>query len=247
MKKLDLRDKAIIAGLFIAKFNKVGLQTLGFSSFIEAYNTIGFSLNIKPLSIRGYRDEFDAQYEHRQGWNRKMREYCKKIYDEFGSLDFEAFLELMKEIIFPDYQIQQIIENLEIAEKEDKTTFAKRLMTGIAAEQYFKNVYTQINIFENLTLEDTTKYGCGFDFKLSNENTFYGVEVKGLNGKKGSISLTNKEYKVAQLMTENYFVFLVKNFKEEPYHEIYQNPINGQLSFKKIDTPIIQVNWLANV
>ena len=51
----------------------------------------------------------------------------------------------------------------------------------------------------------------------------------------------------AQIMTENYFVFVVKNFINKPNHKIYQNPINTQLSFKKIEIPIIQINWLANV
>lgn len=49
---MDAREKSILSGLFLSKFNKIGLTKLGFNSHVEAFNAIGFSLNVKPNSIK---------------------------------------------------------------------------------------------------------------------------------------------------------------------------------------------------
>lgn len=126
-------------------------------------------------------------------------------------------------------------------------SFAKRLMTGQAAEQYFRSMYRQINPFKDLELEDTTKLGCGFDFKLSSSNVFYGVEVKGLSEQNGAIVLTSKEHSVASILRNRFFLFVVKNFNENPFHEIYQDPLNGKLVFSRVEQKTIQISWTAKL
>jgi hypothetical protein len=76
---VDSRTKQIIAGLFLSRFDKAGLQALGFSTFTEAFNTIGFALSANPASIKNYRDEFDPIYSTTlKGWRkRRTRAYCK--------------------------------------------------------------------------------------------------------------------------------------------------------------------------
>lgn len=67
------REKGILSGLFLSKFDKEGLKNLGFSSFKEAFNIIGILLGISPNSIKNYRDEFAPKFSNsRQGWH--MRE-----------------------------------------------------------------------------------------------------------------------------------------------------------------------------
>jgi len=73
------------------------------------------------------------------------------------------------------------------------------------------------------------------------------VEVKGLREKTGTLSLTPKEYQVATVLTNRFFLFVVKNFQESPFHEIYQNPLLGQLRFAKKETVAIHISWLTNV
>ena len=78
------REKAIISGLYLSKFDKEGLHHLGFDSFTEAFNVIGLALNVKPASIKNYRDEFDPKFPNeRRGWHKRaMRPYVKDVYDK---------------------------------------------------------------------------------------------------------------------------------------------------------------------
>ena len=87
-------------------------------------------------------------------------------------------------------------------EKPDEHSFAKRLLTGQAAEKFFEINYHEIPKFKNFHSENTTKRGCGFDFKLTNNKSdnFLGIEVKGLSESFGTISLTAKEYNVAGIL-----------------------------------------------
>lgn len=56
------RDKLILCGLFLSKFDTFGLKKLGFSSFTEAFNVLGYALEAKAMNIKNYRDEFDPYF-----------------------------------------------------------------------------------------------------------------------------------------------------------------------------------------
>ena len=245
---LTRREKSVLVGLYLSKFDLEGLQNLGFSSFTEAFNVVGSALGVRPASLKNYRDEFDPLFPNkRKGWHKRaIRAYCKIVYNSFGGLNLEEFTTLLKQVVYRDRELDVLVEAAERKEGEDRS-FAKRLMTGQAAEEYFKAVYKQISPFKNLDLQDTTKMGCGFDFKLSSPKLFYGVEVKGLSEQSGSIALTSKEHAVASIMTSRFFLFVVKNFRENPFHELYQDPLNGKLIFKKIEQKTIQINWTAKI
>jgi len=73
------------------------------------------------------------------------------------------------------------------------------------------------------------------------------VEVKGLNGLSSNIALTEKEYSVAGYLKQDYFLFVVKNFVEKPTHIYYQNPLENNLKFKKVETQIIQITYNTNI
>ena len=244
---MNTREKSILSGLFLSKFDKQGLKSLGFNSHTEAFNAIGFALGVKPASIKNYRDEFDPFFpNNRQGWHKRdIREYCKKVYDDFQNLKLDDFVSLVKHAVYQNRDLDILSENIE-KKQDENTSFAKRLITGQAAENYFQENYNKIDVFSRYELEDTTKLGCGFDFKLHKNNDYIGVEVKGLNGMNGNISLTNKEYAVADFLHQKYFLFIVKNFTETPIHQYYQNPLN-KLPFNKIERQITQISWSTNV
>src|SRR6266705_2844103 len=69
------------------------IKRLGFDSFIEAFNVIGYAMRSKPASIKNYRDEFDPLFPNRRkGWHkRKTRDYCLKVFEEYKNLDLESF------------------------------------------------------------------------------------------------------------------------------------------------------------
>src|SRR5579863_10429924 len=98
MRQFSVRDKAILAGLYLSKFNSKGLQRLGFDSSTEAFNVIGSALGVRPASVKNYRDEFDPLFPNkRKGWHKRpIREYCKAVFNAFGTLNFETFTSLLK-------------------------------------------------------------------------------------------------------------------------------------------------------
>src|SRR5258708_2762236 len=140
-QEIGKRDKSILAGLFLSKYDSAGLKKLGFESFIEAFNVIGYALGAKPASIKNYRDEFDPLFPNaRKGWyKRPTREYCRKVFEEYKNLDLESFTGLVKSFTGYDENAWSELQTKE--EKGDtESLFAKRLITGLAAEQYFETV-----------------------------------------------------------------------------------------------------------
>ena len=109
------RDKSILVGLYLSKFDEQALLGLGFKGFNEAYNVLGFALGSKPASIKNYRDEFDPFFPNtRKGRHkRQIREYCKKILDDFSNLDLETFTELIKSFVIKNYEVERIVEKFE--------------------------------------------------------------------------------------------------------------------------------------
>src|SRR5258706_16426971 len=87
------REKLILTGLYLSKYDLLGLKKLGFESFVEAFNIIGYALGEKPASIKNYRDEFDPLFPNkRKGWrNRATRQYCLKVFEEYKNLDIGTF------------------------------------------------------------------------------------------------------------------------------------------------------------
>ena len=86
------RDKLILAGLFLSKFDEEALILLGFDTFTEAFNAIGLALQARPAAVKNYRDEFDPYFPNqRLGWHkREMRPNCLKIYETYRHLAIDA-------------------------------------------------------------------------------------------------------------------------------------------------------------
>jgi len=249
-QRISPRAKLILTGLSLSQYDLVRLKRLGFGSFVEAFNIVGFALGAKPMTIKNYRDEFDPLFQNRRkGWHsRPIRDYCRKVFEEYKHLDMDAFAGLIQS--FAGYDENLLSEV--IVDKDEggaESSFAKRLITGLAAERYFESVQANLSEFEGYVVENTTQLGCGYDFRLRKEadQDFLAVEVKGLNERTGTLSLTPKEYQVATALTNRFFLFVVKNFQELPFHEIYQNPLVGQLRFVKKETVAIHISWLTNV
>ena len=146
-QRISSREKLILAGLYLSKYDSLGLQQLGFESFMEAFNVIGYALGSRPASIKNYRDEFDPFFPNlRKGWHKRpIREYCLKVYEEYGNLDLESFAGVIKSFVGYDDNVwsgvQPVQENEELYESP---SYFSRLATGLAAEQYFESVQPSI-------------------------------------------------------------------------------------------------------
>ena len=97
-QKIATREKLILTGLYLSKYDAAGLKGLGFESFVEAFNVIGYALGQKPASIKNYRDEFDPLFANkRRGWHKRpTRDYCLKVFTNYKGLDLETFTDLIK-------------------------------------------------------------------------------------------------------------------------------------------------------
>jgi hypothetical protein len=249
-RQLTRRERLILIGLYFAKFDLLGLEKLGFDGFVEAFNVIGFALGSKPASVKNYRDEFDPLFPNqRKGWHKRpIRGYCMKILERYKDVDLETFTALIKSFVQADENIWSEIPTAD-DQNEGESAFAKRLITGLAAEEYFESVPPTLPEFKGYIAENVTRLGCGYDFRLrlDTQKEFLAVEVKGLRDRTGTLSLTPKEHEIATALKERFFLFVVKNFHESPFHETFQNPISGKLEFVKTERVIIQISWLASV
>jgi hypothetical protein len=86
-------EQPILAGLYLSKFDKAGLKKLGFDTFAEAYNVLGYAVGAPPASIKNYRDEFDPLFSNpRKGWHKRpTRDHGLKVLNEYKDLDIELF------------------------------------------------------------------------------------------------------------------------------------------------------------
>jgi hypothetical protein len=247
--QIATREKLILTGIYLSKFGPRGLKRLGFKTYAEAYNVVGYALGSRPSSIKNYRDEFDPVFPNaRKGWHkREIRAYCKAVLDEYQRLDFDLFSGLIKS--FAGYNESAWSAIVEEGQDESSSGFAKRLITGLAAERYFESVHSTIPEFQGCAMENTTQLGCGYDFKLlkKRDNDFLAVEVKGLREQTGSIALTPREYSAATTLRGRFFLFVVKGFQKTPHHEIFPDPIAGTLRFTRKERVSIQISWLTHV
>jgi hypothetical protein len=249
-EQIGRREKQILAGLYLSKYDSLGLKKLGFDSFAEAFNVMGYALGSRPASLKNYRDEFDPLMPNRRkGWHkRELREYCAKILNEYKNLDLQSFTALIKSFLgFNENDVSPFRTSRKSGKSD--SAFANRLITGLAAERYFESVQPKLAEFKEYSVENTTRIGCGYDFRLHAQRPidFLAVEVKGMKDRTGTLSLTPKEHGVAKELRERFFLFVVKNFREKPYHEIYPNPLSGGLRFKKTENVIVQVSWCVSV
>src|SRR2546428_5348069 len=97
-QQLPAREKLILTGLYLSKYDSAGVKKLGFESFVEAFNVIGYALGEKSASIKNYRDEFDPLFPNkRMGWHKRpTRQYCLEVFDDYKSLDIQTFTALVK-------------------------------------------------------------------------------------------------------------------------------------------------------
>src|SRR5579864_3640351 len=154
-QQIAKREKLILIGLYLSKYDSLGLKQLGLESFVEAFNVIGYALGSRPASIKNYRDEFDPLFPNRRkGWHkRQIRQYCLRIFEEYKSLDLESFTGLIKSFVGYDENVWTEVQT-KGEEDERESYFAKRLITGLAAEQYFESVHPSLPEFNGYALEN---------------------------------------------------------------------------------------------
>ncbi len=159
---------------------------------------------------------------------------------------------LVRGFLCPDEELKRQPKVERVLQKyagSPASSFAKRLITGKAAEEYFLANYTRMPEFMGHTLTNTTYWGCGFDFKqVSPRDSMYSaVEVKGLRDQSGQVQFTALEYEMAGAVADRYYLIVVRNFVGQPYHSVFKNPLQCGLKFGRVEREEVRVSWVADV
>ena len=245
--------KLMLAGMFLSKFNRQGLETLGYKSLQEAYNSFALAVGGKPSSVKLYMQEFDPYFPNsRKGWrNRPIRPTRQGLIDEFGGLELDEFSELLRTQFAGNVDVDIAVGRAAVAagvKSDDDSTFARRMMTGMAAENFFEENYRNVLRFKDCALVRTTSYGCGFDFKLvPPKEDFLAVEVKGLRMPSGQIQLTEKEFKMAQYLSTRFYLYVVTDFAHAPKPRVIENPLDAGITFEERAVKSEQRIWVAQI
>lgn len=247
---ISSRRRLILAGLYLSKYDLPGVAKLGFHSFTEAFNVLGYALGGRPASIKNYRDEFDPILStRRKGWyKRPTRQYCLEVFEQYRNLDFETFTDLVRSFAGYDERLWNEVDP-QRSRQTGELQFARRLATGLAAERYFQAIQPSLPEFQCGEIEDTTRLGCGYDFLIRSVRGEepLAIEVKGLTGRTGSLFMTAKEYAAAGALEKRFYLFIVKDFSRVPFHEIVQDPLSSKLVFRKTERMLVQTSWSTSV
>lgn len=244
---MDQRDARILCGLILSKFGDQAIQSLGFESYAEAYNVLGSALDAPPMTIKNYRDELDPYFPNqRKGWHqRTLRKHSASILAHYGDLSLADLTGIVKTLFDPVADIPPIQDTPELEEPSDQTAFAKRLITGRAAEGFFRTNYRESEELASGILVDTTSFGCGFDFRVNFPNTeaFCAVEVKGMFEDAGPVMLTEKEHRRAAQLRDRYFLYVVRGFRDTPFASIWRNPLESDLNWEMLSRQLTVTSW----
>lgn len=249
-------ELAMVVALYLSKFGEEGLTQLGYRSYRQAFIEVGLSLNVKPNSIKNWRDEFDPYYDNRRkGWyQRGIRPTRQKVMTTFDNLSEKAFRAIVLDIITPEarpqieselHSILKEIKRVDGRKPGAKIKFVSRGPTGRMAEEFFvSQFHAGLTPFAG-TLKDLRDEGVGFDFEIVRPKNRTLVEIKGLAKESGSVTFTDKEWKVASQTQNDYFLGLVTQARVSPKIGFFQNPAN-------VFTPLyhaystVAVSWTVN-
>lgn len=236
---------------YLARFNEIAYQNLGFGNMLQTHNVIGQILSVPPNTVKNWRDEFDPLFGHRVGWyQRPMTQSRIRVVEALKDLDEISVRAIVRDILngnsqTKEYETEQLVQIVSDKEPDFETgRFILRGPTGKSAEEYFINQFNENKTPFNGKLIDCRDFGCGYDFKIEGLKVNY-IEVKGLATEKGGILFTNKEWQKANDAGDDYFVCLVKNIDNNPEIKYIKNPAEKFNPEKSVHT-VIQVNWCVS-
>ncbi len=236
-----------LIGYGLAKFDTAFVKEFGMPSkaaFARYVVQLGLANTEKAVSNR--MDTFDPYFDNgRRGWyQRNQREHIKLYIDSlFGNEDVHGYANIVK-LYIKDYNTNIDIQT-EIISPTQKSRFKQLQETGKEAEFYFQNNYRDVPIFENGILEDARLWGDGYDFQIQCNENYLLAEVKGLRTDKGSIRMTQNEYKKAIEYNKDYILVVVSNLQNTPKLSYIENPTQS-ISLTPREMTSTQINYYSD-
>jgi hypothetical protein len=246
---MDPNKLAIIIAFYLSKFDKEGLQNLGYKTDSNAFEKIGETIGVKKNYIKFRRDEFDPIHPWRKGWQRPMDKRIVSAIEALQDLDESTLRQIVLNILDnEEYRAGEEIKKITNLFSDEKNTrkrigkFILRGPTGRQAEDFFIRHYKKNAKPFQGKLIDRREFGCGYDFEIQTDRKKYFIEVKGLSEISGGILFTNKEWNTANEKGNDYFLVIIKNLNSTPDISFIQNP-SLLLKAKRRTYPTIQIQW----
>jgi hypothetical protein len=247
-------ELAMIVAFYLSKFGEDGLARLGFKTYKRAFEEVDRSLNVKPNSVKNWRDEFDPYYDTgRKGWYRqKIRPSRHAVMMAFDDLSESALRAIISDIIRLEARpqieadLQAVLKEIKASDdrksSKKKTEYVARGPTGRMAEEFFiSRFHAGLTPFSGI-LKDCRDDGVGFDFEVTSGDNKKVIEVKGLTKESGSVTFTDKEWRVANEIPNNYFLGIVIQIPTSPKIGFVQNPASNFVAAYHAYTTIT-INW----
>ena len=137
-------ELSIIVAFYLSKFDKRGINILGYKTDKEAFETIAEILGVKKNYIKFRRDEFDPIHPWRRGWQRPMDKRIKRAIDALQDLDESELREIVTQILTdPEFRTSEEIQDITSIFSKGKlikgklAKFIIRSPTGKQAEEFF--------------------------------------------------------------------------------------------------------------
>ena len=229
-----------LIGYGLAKFNIDFTHEFNFKSKLSFYEfLVAIKLAETVGTIKNRQDLFDPFFDNgRKGWWQKGDTYIhrKLLIDSlFGDLDCIRYSQIVK--LYINQNFDTPFKTLSKPSPIVISKFNQLQKTGLEAELYFLNNYSQIDNFKEGAIQDARLLGDGYDFQIDVVARCFLVEVKGVRETSGAIRLTQNEYKKAQEYKKDYFVVIVSNLIDTPKITLIEDPVkNIRLEPKEIIT-----------
>ncbi len=252
----EANKKALVVAFFLSKFDRKGVAALGFQNTKEAFATLGNRLGVKASTIKNMRDSFDPYCSHvRKGWyQRPILRSRANVIAAYDQTSEAAMLYIVQTLLSPatasnevalyTAPVDEVALDTELS--NDDTPFAARIRTGEEAEAFFAAQFPGLTEFHGAGLEDTRKFGIGFDFRVTFPGRLVAVEVKGLREARGAISFIRKEWGVAGALQNNFYLALVRSLNTVPKLDLIVNPA-ARLPVTMRTVESVSVLWITTM
>lgn len=239
----------MLCGYFLSRFDERAYRRLGYSNMAATHEALAGTIGCAPRAIQNWRDEFDPVHDNsRQGWHKRAmfpsRRRMMEALEQLGEEELFALVQaILKEPSGLDAsRLMSLMTEEDASDSTPERTYGLRGPTGQKAEEFFIRHHREHGEPIAGTLLDKRLQQCGYDFEIQGDRARAVVEVKGLASHTGGITFTNKEWKLAREMGDEYYLALVRDVAANPSIRLIQNPAR-RLCAQMRSYTTIQIGW----
>lgn len=252
----------MFVGYYLSRFDDQAYTRLSMGTKLATHDALGERLGVPGSSIKNWRDEFDPIHDNaRHGWHKRaMRPSRARLVVALGELDHEEVWSLVEQVLAAPSGPSSIALVNQLSVTNDDTVAgvgedgdsqaaadggaAQRARTGAAAELWYVGWHERHGLPQNGQLVDCRLELCGYDYRIDGPDRQPAafVEVKGLFGTDGGISLTAKEWRMARQHGDSYYLAIVRGVGSKPSVQLVRDPAARFQPCQRVYT-VVRVEW----